>query len=156
RAGRQLLHCSLSPRVTQHPMSSAMLGYALRANPTYIYISLPQVRRLRLDGFGHVAHRLAGVLGGGRLHQHDPALLGCRRHVLDAARHDMEIALAQRDVVTVAIADDERALAYEKELVLIRVGMPHELALAPGASSGFPRASGTCRGPTSSGRDSGT
>src|SRR5438105_3285981 len=41
-----------------------------------------QMRHLRFDGLRHFALLVAGVLGGGRLDQHDPAFLGSGRHVL--------------------------------------------------------------------------
>src|SRR5262245_20965398 len=118
-------HAARNPTCRSH-CQCWVTRFAL-TQPTQLHIF--QVRRLRLDGFGHVGDGFAGVLGSGRLDAHDPAFLRRRRHVLHPARHDMEVALAQRHVGPVAIANGERALAHEEELVLLGMRMPDEFAL---------------------------
>ena len=66
------------------------------------------------------------MLGGGGLHHDDPAFLGRGRQVLDAPRHHVEIALAQRHVGPIAVTDMQRALAHEEELVLVGMAVPEE------------------------------
>src|SRR5215217_8669234 len=88
-----------------------------------------QLAELALDGFRLLADDIARMPRRRRLDEDHPAFLGRRRHVLDAARNHVEVALLQHDVGSVPIADDENALADEEELVLVGVAVPDELAL---------------------------
>jgi hypothetical protein len=71
---------------------------------------------------------VAGVRRPARLDQEDVRLLIGDRAVLDAARDDEDVALAELDV-SVTELDREPPLEDEKEIVRVGVRVPDELAL---------------------------
>ena len=75
-----------------------------------------------------LADDVAGVERGRRLDEDDPALLLGRGLVLDALRHDEELALGKLDVAG-AQAHAHPSLDDQEELVLVLVVMPDEVAL---------------------------
>src|SRR5829696_8100551 len=105
-----------------------------------------QLAELALDRFRLLADDIARMPRRRRLDEDHPAFLGRRRHVLDAARNHVEVALLQHDVGSVPIADDENALADEEELVLVGVAVPDELALDLALFTNCPFARATTRG----------
>src|SRR5262245_14487181 len=86
-----------------------------------------EMRDLLLDRPGEVRHDIAGVLGRSRLDVHHPRLFGRARPMLDAARHDMEVARLQNHLA-IAIAHGEFAAMDQEELVLVGVAVERKLA----------------------------
>src|SRR5262249_28652347 len=71
---------------------------------------------------------VAGVQRRGRLEQEDVSLLVCYGPVLDATRHDQELAFLQPDVA-IAELHAKPPLDHQEKLVLVVVMVPHEGSL---------------------------
>ena len=97
-------------------------AHPFRARPSEPRPSEP--RRLR---HGAVARHVAGVQRARRLEQNDLDLRVRYRSVLDATRHDEEVARLELDMA-IAELHAELAAMHEEHLIFVIVMMPHELA----------------------------
>jgi len=78
--------------------------------------------------YGALVDEVAGIEGGGRLEQHDTALLVGNGFMFDLPRHNDELALLHRDR-SVPELHPELSLDYQEHLVFVVMVVPDELAL---------------------------
>jgi hypothetical protein len=71
------------------------------------------------------------VFGRDGFDERDPGLLGCRRIVANAARHDEELTGPDDDIAAIYVSASNAQLAaqYEEHFVLVGMSMPGEFSL---------------------------